>query len=61
MKILHIAPVKDSAFQSIPDGLSNSATSLVNAQYRNGIDVGLISSYSCDEVVSNNKIGRAHV
>jgi len=54
MKLLHIAPVKSSAFINIADGLSNSTTSLAKAQYDHGMDVGLISSYSYDGFLSTN-------
>ena len=55
MKVLHIAPVKLIPSSSgnpelATEGISHSVTSLISAQSFNCIEVGLISSYTCDSV-----------
>ena len=61
MKILHIAPIKFSKVSRInmsgnfsPEGISNSVTSLAEAQMRNGKKVGIITSFRSEKVVSEN-------
>ena len=61
MKILHIAPIKfqkkskfDMTGYFSPEGISNSVTSLAEAQMRNGKKVGIISSFKSEKVVSEN-------
>tara|TARA_Y100000816_G_scaffold78035_1_gene53034 strand:- start:11513 stop:12661 length:1149 start_codon:yes stop_codon:yes gene_type:complete len=61
MKILHIAPIKFSKVSGInksvnfsPEGISNSVTSLAEAQMRNGKKVGIITSFRSEKVVSEN-------
>mgnify|MGYP001354579552 FL=1 len=61
MKILHVAPIKFSKVSNInisgnfsPEGISNSVTSLAEAQMRNGKTVGIITSFRSEKVVSEN-------
>ncbi len=61
MKILHIAPIKFSKVSRINmsgnfslEGISNSVTSLAEAQMRNGKKVGIITSFRSEKVVSEN-------
>ena len=61
MKILHIAPIKFSKVSRINtsgnfslEGISNSVTSLAEAQMRNGKKVGIITSFRSEKAVSEN-------